>query len=717
MFRKMKLRTKLLTLGILLTTLPIVLVTIVNLSQNSKMIAATHDETEVLALTDLDHIAQSVYNLCKTQQETIQQGINSSLNVARDVIAQSGDVSFSSDTVTWNAVNQYTKKSDSISLPKLQVGQTWLGNNTSMQTASPVVDKVQGLVGATCTIFQRMNDTGDMLRVCTNVEKLDGKRAIGTYIPKSNPDGSPNPVVSTLLKGQTFRGRAFVVNKWYITAYEPIVDSSNKVVGALYVGIPQENVTALRNAIADVQCGQTGYVYVLDSKGHYVISKGGTRDGEDISKAKDANGVLFIQEICEKALSTPEGEVFEQKYPWLNKGESDARMKIARCTYFKEWDWIIGASAYEAEFYESTNRIKKINASGNFFYGIIALLSLVGSAFIWFLVSGSLAGRISKVVNTLSEGSEQVFEASTQIATASQSLAQGATEQAAGLEETSSSLEEMSSMTRQNSDNADHANTLSTEAKQAADEGADAMEKMSEAINGIQQSSDETSKIIKVIDEIAFQTNLLALNAAVEAARAGEAGKGFAVVAEEVRNLAIRSAEAANKTTEMIEESVKKAKNGVEISTQVQETLEKIVQGVTKTSDLLEEIAAASKEQSQGIEQVNSSVSEMDRITQHNAASAEESASAAGQLTSQAESLKKITQELQVIVGGNLSNVQGYGRPTAKKLSASDQAFHQIADTPQKKTCLKPSVADKAAEKAIPFGDESHQDGDFSDFN
>ena len=711
MFRQMKLKTKLLTLGILLTALPILMATAINLYQNSKMISVTAEETEVLALNDLDHIAESVFHLCKTQQDSLQQSVDSSLNVARDVMAQSGQVNFSSETVPWTAVNQYTKKSESVSLPKLQVGDTWLGNNASMQSSSPVVDKVQDLVGGTCTIFQRMNDAGDMLRVSTNVEKLDGKRAIGTFIPKSNPDGTPNPVVSTLLKGQTFRGRAFVVNKWYITAYEPIFDASKKVVGALYVGVPQESVTALRTAIESIKCGQTGYVFILDSKGRYVISKGGTRDGEDISKAKDANGVPFIQEICDKALETTNGEIFEQKYPWVNKGETEARMKIARCSYFKDWDWVIGASAYEDEFYESTNRLKAINAKGNVFYGTVALLSLVAATLIWFFVSRSLAGRISKVVDTLSEGSEQVFEASSQIATASQSLAQGATEQAAGLEETSSSLEEMSSMTRQNSDNADHANTLSSEAKQAADEGAQAMEKMSEAINGIQQSSDETSKIIKVIDEIAFQTNLLALNAAVEAARAGEAGKGFAVVAEEVRNLAIRSAEAANKTTEMIEESVKKAKNGVEISTQVQETLEKIVQGVTKTSDLLEEIAAASKEQSQGIEQVNSSVSEMDKITQHNAASAEESASAAGQLTSQAESLKNITQELQVIVGGTISRAGYYARP-AKKLSASDQAYHQIAKTSETSGTLTPSAAEMAAEQAIPF-----DNNDFSDFN
>jgi len=289
---------------------------------------------------------------------------------------------------------------------------------------------------------------------------------------------------------------------------------------------------------------------------------------------------------------------------------------------------------------------------------------------------------LHRIIATLTSGSEQVAAASGQVSAASQSLAEGATEQAAGLEETSSSLEEMSSMTKQNADNAQQANSLAGEARKAADTGAESMGRMNQAIHEIQKSSDETAKIIKVIDEIAFQTNLLALNAAVEAARAGEAGKGFAVVAEEVRNLAMRSAEAAKNTTAMIEESVKNANNGVEIANEVGKVLDEIVQSVGKTTDLVSEIAAASQEQAQGIDQVNTAVAQMDQVTQQNAANAEESASASEELSSQAESMNDIVAELIALAGNGAEMTASQAsrqRMKNRNLSPSDRVLHHIA--------------------------------------
>ncbi|MCP4596583.1 MAG: methyl-accepting chemotaxis protein, partial [Neptuniibacter sp.] len=226
---------------------------------------------------------------------------------------------------------------------------------------------------------------------------------------------------------------------------------------------------------------------------------------------------------------------------------------------------------------------------------MMTLIAVIGIALIVIVAiwtAKSVTGPINNIINNLNSGAEQVGSASEQVASASQSLAEGASEQASSLEETSSSLEEMASMTRQNADNTKQANTLASTASGEADKGMRAMNSMSEAMTEIKKSSDDTAKIIKVIDEIAFQTNLLALNAAVEAARAGEAGKGFAVVAEEVRNLAQRSAEAAKDTSALIEGSQKNADGGVKSSEELVEILQNITGGIKKTTDLMAEVSA-----------------------------------------------------------------------------------------------------------------------------
>lgn len=269
------------------------------------------------------------------------------------------------------------------------------------------------------------------------------------------------------------------------------------------------------------------------------------------------------------------------------------------------------------------------------------------------LITRSITRPIHKIIEELSNGATQVAAASGQISSSSQSLAEGATEQAASLEETSASLEEMSSTVQQNADNAGQAQQLSTVARETAVKGAGSVNRMIEAVNEINTSSEEVSKIIKVIDEIAFQTNLLALNAAVEAARAGEHGKGFAVVAEEVRNLAGRSAEAAKTTSGLIEDSTARARLGSELASESGAVLNEIVTNATRASDLISEIAAASREQAEGINQVTKAVTQMDQVTQQNSAYSEETASSSQELSAQAENLKDIVETLVGIVGGS----------------------------------------------------------------
>jgi len=445
-----------------------------------------------------------------------------------------------------------------------------------------------------------------------------GKETVGSVV-KSKKSGNPIATIcSPILKDGKFTGA---------------------IVIALKIDYLTDKVTA--------KIGQTGYGFMADPAGMIIAHP-------DKANILSLNiSTLKGMEEISKAMAAGQTGVHD----YVFKGVS----KIAGFAPVPLTGWSVCVTQNTDEFLGAAHSIRNF-----IIIAIVIFLSLTVIGVILF--ARSISSPIRSAVVDMSEAANQVAAASSQVSAASQSLAEGASEQASALEETSSSLEEMSSMTKQNAGNASQADSLMKQANQVVRKANETMEGLTASMKEITTASEQTSKIIKTIDEIAFQTNLLALNAAVEAARAGEAGAGFAVVAEEVRNLAMRAADAAKDTAGLIEGTVKKIKDGSSLVIKTNEAFAEVAANSSKVGELVGEIAAASQEQSQGISQINKAVAEMDKVIQQNAANAEESASASEEMNAQAEQMKSISATLVNIIGGSadgsLKANRAEGRPT-----------------------------------------------------
>ena len=563
------------------------------------------------------------------------------------------------------------------------------------------VDELKALYGTEATLF-----IGDERNNTTVL--LDGKRAVGTKMS----DNIKSIVVD---RGQDYHGEAEILGKKFLAYYHPLKDSRGNAFATVFLGIPMAEAIKIVHdyTMLSILFSVIGLVIAILILLHIIrssiikpvtklveatehVARGAFDVKLDIN-SKDEIGILsraltkmiktvddMTEDTIQTSMSASAGNLKAKADP--SKYEGDYRKLIE---YFnKTLDAVITPLNDAMNVMEKIAESKDLTArvQGDYQGDFKTFKEDINH------VAATLEDAIAQIDSVV----DQVAAATGEISNTAQTLAESTSDQASSLEEISSSLEEINSLTGNNADNAKSGLKLADVAVKAVDAGNIAMEKMNKAMASILQSAQETSNIIKTIDNIAFQTNLLALNAAVEAAHAGEAGKGFAVVAEEVKNLALRSADAARNTNELIEESRKNSEMGSKIVEDVTQSFTEMKDQFNKVKSIVNEISASSDEQAHGVSQISTGVQDMNRTTQQNAANAEESAAAAEQLNAQAAELRSLVNSFTI---SRKSHSPAFRKPISSAPKAPKQLPHK-----------KPAAPPANLNKMLPLDD------DFSDF-
>lgn len=392
----LSLKQKIVTLAIISALFPVIVMSVMTFVQKKQLQTMVQTELTNLLVDNLKNIAMGVEKVCETANVILSDRLTIKINHTLELIEKGGGLSFSAtNKIPWKIINQLTQQTAEVTLPEALIGTTPLEINYDPAIASPLVDDSRNVTDRTCTIFQRINEQGDMLRIATNLKDASGRRAVGTYMPAMNPDGTKNPIISTLLSGNAYKGKAFLITNWYITEYEPLKNANGEVIGCIYSGIKIDSMDTLKKIIQNTTIGKTGYAAVLGAtgnhKGHYIVSKDSTRNGENIINSVDSNGKFFIKEMVENAVKLKPNEQALMIYEWKNTPEEPAREKIAAYLYFAPWDWVIVATAYKDDYdmiyKEIGNRIN------------VLLYSVIVGGMVFLLIAMVIAWIIGKRIS------------------------------------------------------------------------------------------------------------------------------------------------------------------------------------------------------------------------------------------------------------------------------------------------------------------------------
>jgi methyl-accepting chemotaxis protein len=403
LLQNVKLRPKLLTVGLLLTLVPLLIYSWATFRQNNASLAVTRSESMKMAWDSLDHVVRGIHKMCETQDAMIKQTLGAYLTILHDDFHNQGGLRLADESVTWQAADQSNaQKRISLTLPRMMLGDTWFGHITDPGKPVVGVDTIKDLDKAIdCTIFQRMNPSGDMLRVATTVTGKEGNRVIGTYLAAVGQNGAPNPVVSTLMKGKTYYGLADEGAGFISGMYEPVFDNAGKLIGALHLGIPQDIGGAIKKYVHSTKLGESAVsgAMVVDGNNTLILSPGGRADGR---KGSDSPGMQEASKIRQLTA----GELLHQSFEGPVDAGGEKRPMIQSVTCYQPWGWIIGASAFEHEFMQGPTSMSAITQRGSFILAAVICAAMGISLLVWMVVSGSIAGtiaRITRTVKTLSD--------------------------------------------------------------------------------------------------------------------------------------------------------------------------------------------------------------------------------------------------------------------------------------------------------------------------
>lgn len=618
----------------------------VTVTQSARASDVAVQESEAFIVERAQASAEALYGTVSAVGRKTSGEIGTSLSVADDQLARSGGVSIGTTPVPWTAVDQFSREETPVELPQLLLGDTWLQATTSFDDRVPLIDDVNDLTGATVTVFQRMNPEGDMLRVATSVRTADDTRAIGTFIPAAGADGAPNAVVASLLAGETYLGNAFVVNAWFESAYQPIVQDG-EVVGALYVGIQQQAVPELSDAVLSAALGEQGETFVVGTAGTragvYDLAADPALVGTSALETElDADGSPWLAPVLEQAPDLAPGEagVVTLERPAASSGTETVTVGYS---YYEPWDWTVVSVVSHDDFAATAQRLAAVERQT---FVAIALAALV-SALVAVGVGAHLAGRATRpvaeaarAVGRLAHGdaeatgragaagaargdrlrggmtgaSRDLAGAARDTADRARTVSGSAGEVRGDAEATAAAVEELTSanaeitrartpladVVRRLSSNVEDVRRSAVEVSTIAEAADAAARATSEVVDRLDRAGDQVAASVHAISGIAAQTKLLALNAGIEAARAGEAGRGFAVVATDVKQLAEQSGSASLSIQSSVDAMRAEMVEAKDSMARIQETVGRI-------RDLQQVITSATHEQAEGTHELSDS--------------------------------------------------------------------------------------------------------------